>query len=734
MVSKYIEVVVPRAIDKVFHYVLPDGLKKKAEIGKRVLVPFSNRQLIGYITGFSDRPGVEKPKELIEILDDSPILDSELLELAKHLSELYLFPIGMVIKSILPTSLSSKKTLPALLVTAEDITESKVQELSTSQLPKFRSSEVQSTDTNLQYKGVLDEIIKRADSLTFSPFLLQADWENRWEIYLHVAEEMMKKNKKSILLVPEITLIPALIDKIKKRFSGRLALFHSGLTNKDKLIEWERMRKSKVDVVLGVRSAIFSPLKGLGLIVIDEEQDRSYKQEEGLRYNTREVAEIRARNNRALLIMGSLIPSVESFYGAENGRYKHLYLPKGNSAIPKDVELHLRPNIEIIDLRVSKNVDSQQSTVHSPQDLSRLNLHSLKTAGYRPLTKNRSPILTERLLIALGERIKRGERVLIFINRLGYSTSLLCSDCGFTLKCPNCDIPLPYYCSPANGERILYCYYCGHQEVPPILCPSCRGTRLYFAGTGIQKVEEEIKRSFPDARVLRIDRDTIRNKASYIEANQKIKEAEVIIGTQMVFRFKPLPPINMIGIISDSSLYLHIPDFRGSERTFQLLMQLSGLIEKNGEVLLQTFNPEHYALQYAQRYDYNGFYQREIGYRSGLNYPPFSHLIYVTLTGKQDERIKEASQGLVDILKKLLTVNSQQSTVHSPQTSVIEVLGPTRSPVSRIKGRYRWQVVIKESAVDSRQSTDRTYLREALRQWQKEPSSKGIEVEIDVNP
>lgn len=710
MVSKYVEVVVPRAIDKVFHYALPSDLKEKAVIGKRVLVPFSKGQLIGYITGFSDRPGVEKPKEVIEILDDSPILDRELLELAKHLSKLYLFPIGMVIKSILPTSLSSKKTLPALTVTAEHST---------------WFNQVECSDPNLQYKGALDEIIKRADSLTFSPFLLQADWENRWGIYLHVAEEMMKKNKKSILLVPEITLIPALIDKIKKRFSNRLALFHSSLTNKEKLIEWEKMRKSKVDVVLGVRSAIFSPLKGLGLIVIDEEQDRSYKQEEGLRYNTREVAEIRARNNRALLVLGSSVPSVESSYWAERGRYKYLHIPE----VDKDM-----PNIEVIDRRVPKSVDSQQSTAHSPQDLLRLNLHSLKTIDYRPLTKNRSPILTERLLIALGERIKRGERVLIFINRLGYSTSILCSDCGFTLKCPNCDIPLPYHCSPANGERILYCYYCGHQEVPPILCPSCRGTRLYFAGTGIQRVEEEIKRSFPEARVLRIDRDTIRNKASYIETNQKIKKAEVIIGTQMIFRFKPLPPINMVGIISDGSLYLHIPDFRGSERTFQLLIQLSGLIEKNGEVLLQTFNPEHYALQYAQRYDYNGFYQREIGYRSGLNYPPFSHLIYVTLTGKQDERIKEASQRLVDMLKKLSTVNSKQSTVHSPQTTVIEVLGPTRSPVSRIKGRYRWQVVIKESAVDSRQSTDRTYLKEALRQWQKEPSSKGIEVEIDVNP
>lgn len=476
------------------------------------------------------------------------------------------------------------------------------------------------------------------------------------EIYLKAATEAIRQGKQVLYLVPEIALTPQTLERARQRLGDQVALLHSNMSDGERYDQWFNINNKRANLVLGPRSALFAPFENLGLIIVDEEHESSYKQEEAPRYHTRTVVEKLAELTGAKVIFGSATPSLESFYAAQNGKYCYLGLKERFNQKPL-------PPVSIIDMR---------------EELQRGN-------------KN---ILSNSLYDAINQALSRREQVILLLNRRGYSTFVLCRDCGYSLTCPNCDVSLTYHLS----EQVLRCHYCDYRQPVPNLCPKCQSSRIRYFGHGTQKLEEELAGFFPKAKLVRMDLDSTSRKGSHYRIYQELTsgEVDILLGTQMVAKGLDLPRVTVVGVISADST-LNIPDFRAAERTFQLLTQVAGRAgrgNKVGRVIFQTYNPDHYSLQFAKDHDYLGFYQAEIERRRELKYPPFAEFVKIGFSGLNQEKVQEAATAFAQICRDLIGKN----TGHEDEKYFIELMGPAPALIPKIETKFRWQLLLKSNS------------------------------------
>ncbi|MDW4332238.1 primosomal protein N' [Staphylococcus saprophyticus] len=464
------------------------------------------------------------------------------------------------------------------------------------------------------------------------------------EVYLQTIEEVLNLNRQAMMLVPEIALTPQMVLRFKRRFGDEVAVLHSGLSKGERYDEWQKIRDSKARVSVGARSSVFAPFKNLGMIIIDEEHESSYKQEDYPRYHARDIAQWRSEYHQCPLILGSATPSLESFARAEKGVYELL-------SLPNRVNQQALPEVEIVDMREELN------------------------SGNRSMFSN-------QLRDAIQQRLDNQEQIVLFLNRRGYASFMLCRDCGHVPQCPNCDISLTYHKSTDQ----LKCHYCGHQEVPPNQCPNCESEHIRQMGTGTQRVEELLQEAFQEARIIRMDVDTTSRKGAHEKLLNDFGsgKGDILLGTQMIAKGLDFPNITLVGVLNADTM-LNLPDFRASERTYQLLTQVAGRAgrhEKEGQVLIQTYNPDHYAIKDVQENDYTAFFQKEMNYRKIGKYPPYFFLINFTIAHKEMKKVMEASKHIHKILLQHLTDKAL-------------VLGPSPAALSRINNEYRFQILVK---------------------------------------
>jgi len=504
-------------------------------------------------------------------------------------------------------------------------------------------------DQKVEYTPEQQEVIFEIDTALnageHAGFLLHGvTGSGKTEVYLETISRCLAQGREAIVLVPEISLTPQMVNRFKARFGDRVAVMHSRLSQGERYDEWRMIRDGKVSVVVGARSAIFAPFTNLGLIIIDEEHESSYKQEETPRYHTRDVAMKRAEYHKGVVVLGSATPAMESYDLAQRGKIGLLTMLKrvGDRPLPSTL---------IVDMR-------------------------------EELRDGNRTMFSRQLSQAIQDRLQRKEQIVIFLNRRGFSTFVMCRSCGHSLQCPHCDISLTYH----RNNRTVRCHYCGYAEVEPNTCPSCESNHIRFFGTGTQKVEEELSKHFPGIRVIRMDIDTTTQKGSHEKLLQQFREqqGDVLLGTQMIAKGLDFPKVTLVGVIAADTI-LGMPDFRAAEKTFQLLTQVAGRGGRHqlpGETIIQTYNPEHYSIQYAKTHDYQGFFSMEAKHRFEKGYPPFSRLILFTFSSPQVPlAIKKANEWAKKLRQTL--------------PSSVFILGPIASPIPRVKDRYRFQCVLK---------------------------------------
>jgi len=486
----------------------------------------------------------------------------------------------------------------------------------------------------------------------FRSFLLNGvTGSGKTEVYLRVAAHAMASGLSVLLLVPEIALITQTERRFRARFGEHVAVLHSGLSAGERLDQWARILKGEVRIAIGVRSAVFAPLSDLGVVIVDEEHDPAYKQEGGLHYSARDLAVVRAQQSRAVALLGSATPSLQSYYNVRCGKYTELTLPDRIEARPL-------PEIRTVDLRRCRDL------------------------------RGPGRFISVELNRALAETLGRGEQALLFLNRRGFANFPVCAACGAALRCRHCDITLTLH-QAANAYR---CHYCGFSLPATAACTACGDRQIKRLGLGTEKVEAAIRALFPEARVARMDRDTTRRRGDILRLLKGLREhaIDILIGTQMVSQGHDFPGITLVGIIC-ADLSLSFPDFRAGERTFQLLSQVAGRAgrgDRPGQVILQTYNPEHFSIRAACTQDFEAFYEREIGFRKALGYPPVTRLIQLRLSGRDARMTRRQALALGDELKTLQAAEPGFA-------EWIQILGPIEAPVSRIAGQFRWQILIK---------------------------------------
>jgi primosomal protein N' (replication factor Y) len=508
------------------------------------------------------------------------------------------------------------------------------------------------------------------------------------EVYLQAISEVITLGLKAIVLVPEISLTPQTIERFKSRFD-RVAVLHSSLTDRQRSDQWWDIKNGNADVVIGARSAVFAPLENVGLIVIDEEHENTFKQDTSPRYNARDVSMIRAELESALVVLGSATPSLESFYNASIGKYEYVTLKNrvGNKPLPR---------VEVIDMRHEK--------------------YRGKNLYY----------ISNYLELCMKQCLSKKEQVLLFLNRRGFSPFISCRRCGFVLKCKRCDISLTYH----KKKDAVICHYCFSDEPVPGECPECCSPGISFLGVGTERMEEDIRARFPRHKLLRMDSDTMRGRDSHEKALNAFRrgDIDILLGTQMIAKGLDFPNVTLVGVLSADTI-VNMPDFRAGERTFQLLCQVAGRTgrgPKGGQVIVQTYNPEHYSIKCAALHDYDGFAKKELEYRKQLYYPPYERLARIVLRGKNDLDVKKKS---IDIAEKLrgairLTAGVAQSDRHKDK---VEVLGPAPAPIARVKDNFRWHLIVKADNSEN--------LSTILKNIESENrNSKKVQIMIDVDP
>ncbi|MFC6255392.1 primosomal protein N' [Secundilactobacillus hailunensis] len=532
---------------------------------------------------------------------------------------------------------------------------------------------------NPDQNKAVSAICSATDHEQSETFLLEGvTGSGKTEVYLQAMANALSQGKQALMLVPEISLTPQIVGRVRGRFGKQVAVLHSGLSSGERFDEWRRIQRGEAQVVVGARSAVFAPLTHLGVIIVDEEHEGSYKQEDNPRYHARDVALWRGRYHHCPVVLGSATPSLESRARAEKNVYTRLLLPNR-------VNHQALPQVTIVDM-------TEELRHHKESNFSGVLLQALQT------------------------RLERGEQSLLMLNRRGYSSFVMCRDCGFVLQCPNCDISLTLH----MDTKTMKCHYCGHEEPIPHVCPNCHGHHIRYYGTGTQKVEQELTELLPTARVIRMDVDTTRRKGAHERLLKRFgdHQADILLGTQMIAKGLDFPDVTLVGVLNADTA-LGLPDFRASERTFQLLTQVSGRAgraSKPGQVFIQTYNPDHYAIQLAKTQNYEQFFGREMQLRHRGNYPPYYFAVKLTVSDVEE---RKAAEAMVKIVRQLKTILSPQAII----------LGPTPGAIARVNKRYYYQLVIKykrESQLDSA-------LFKILGQAQKQ-SRGGLQIAIDRNP
>jgi len=627
----------------------------------RVTVPFRNREVQGFVVALYDEKPQDLPeiKPVTEVLDVQPLIGPDVYELCRWISEYYMAPLGEVLKCALPPSIATKH------------------------LEQFDPGETRPHGLGAPLPLTPDqarafEEITRQDG--FRAVLLHGvTGSGKTEVYLQAVAHFQQLGRSALILVPEIGLTPQLGGRFRERFGPRLALVHSGLTRKQRIDEWLRIYKGLASIVIGTRSALFSPLRNLGIIIVDEEHESSYKQSEMPRYNARDSAVVRARMAHAVAVLGSATPSMESFRNAETGRYTYVKLPTR-------VEQRSLPEVEIVNMREEYVEEGRQT------------------------------IFSRRLLDGLSNRLDQREQAIILLNRRGYSMFLLCRRCGYSFECRACSVSMTYH---RTIHRLL-CHYCGLTRRPPKLCPECQSEYLYYVGEGTQQVEVKLRAEFPDARIGRIDRDTMRQARDFDRVLKDFREGkiDVLVGTQMVAKGHDFPNVTLVGVLS-SDAALSLPDFRAAEHTFQLLTQVAGRSGRGsipGQVVIQSYFPDHYAFRLAATHRFEEFYRREIHFRETMFYPPFTVLAGIMVQESSSERAATLAREISDYLD-------------GQRTPAIRILGPAPAALEKINRVYRHQLLVK--------SATRPPLRcllEKLRSYLEERKINPTRVIVDIDP
>jgi len=530
-------------------------------------------------------------------------------------------------------------------------------------------------------QSVLDEISKAITKESYSAFLLHGvTGSGKTEVYIRAMRATLALGKSALMLVPEIALTPMFSQRLREHFGDEVAIFHSSLQRGERFDEWNRVKSGDARIVIGTRSAVFAPIQNLGLIVIDEEHESSYRQQDSPYYSGRDTAIVRAQKESAVVVLGSATPSLESFQNARSGKYVYLSLPERIGSRPM-------ATAAIVDMR------------------SVFNRHG------------KPRVFSDELLEAIKQTHERGEQLIVLLNRRGYSSFVLCRSCGESVQCPNCDVTLTYH----RSERVVICHYCNHRQAVPSLCPHCGKNYIYFVGEGTEQLEELLKTEFPSLRIARIDRDTTSNRRRFEQSLRDFSEGrlDALVGTQMLAKGHDFPNVTLVGVVSvDAGLAL--PDFRAAERTFQLITQVAGRAgrgDRHGKVLIQTYHPDHYALRHACAQDYEGFYNEEIRYRQNHSYPPFVALASLLVHGPDLNKVRTDAQ---EVRKQLDLANRDRAS---------RILGPAPAPLARLKGEHRFQLLMKSSS--------RKRLREVADAALKAAADRGVNlrsVSLEIDP
>ena len=714
-------------IDRPFTYKVPEEFNNEIKIGQIVKVPFGkgNKTSEGFILNLKNDDNIKfKTKNIAAILVKDPVIDEDDINLIEFLREKTLCKYIDAFRLLIPVGImkgAKAKKKKVIVLKNEDLSNiknpdgyKKIVEFFKTNSGKYTKSELINEHSISQYKlnklienevlSIEEESVFRyndrvynndsAKTLTIEQeniireyinsddtmFLLKGvTGSGKTEVYMKLVERVLLEGKSAIILVPEIALTPQMIERFKGRFGVNVALFHSKLSDGERFDEWFRVKEGKAKVIVGARSAIFLPAKNLGLIIIDEEHENTYKSEQNPKYQTKEIAEYLSELKGCKVILGSATPSIETYYRALTGEMKLLEL---NSRVDNKP----MPPMKVIDMR-------------------------------NELKGGNKSLFSRELFIAIQERLKRKEQIILFLNRRGFSTFVSCRSCGYVFKCDECDISMTYH---KNG--LLICHYCGKTKREPRECPKCHSKYVKFFGAGTQRVEEEVKKYFNNVRILRMDVDTTRDKHSYERIYNTFKngEADILIGTQMVSKGLDFKNVTLVGILA-ADMSINIPDYRAAERTFQIITQVAGRAgrgDKQGEVLIQTYTPQHYSLQYAVNYDYEGFYEKEFTVRAMMKYPPFGKLLLINGTSKKEELLKNFMHKITMMIKPLV-----ESCLD------IEILGPIPCMISKVKENYRWQIVIK-GEFDSYFSKN---IKEILYDENKNVYND-IRISMDINP
>ncbi|MFH1665362.1 MAG: primosomal protein N' [Candidatus Omnitrophota bacterium] len=661
MPQQYVEIITGLPIDRTFQYKVTGRESYAPEVGKRVHVIFNARKRIGYIVAIEDRPMVENPLPLIDIIDASPIFTPDMIELARWIKDNYFCSWGEALEAMIPGALKHGKVKMSSRIEEED-------------------EEVVPTEPhvpNREQGGVIKDIVACIDRRVHEVFLLHGiTGSGKTEIYLQTMEAVLSRGKTGVMLVPEISLTPQTVERFMSRFGDRVAVFHSKMLQSAKFAEWKRIKDGEARVVVGPRSAVFSPFKDPGIFIVDEEHEPTYKQEDVPRYHAREVAIERARIAGVPVILGSATPSLESYYKAVKGEYRLVELTQRI----REKEL---PAVKLVDMRMEFD------------------------------TRTGRTIISRVMAEALRKDISKKQQALIFLNRRGFSTYVMCRKCGYVLKCAKCDSPMVYH----QGKKEMICHYCNRRMDPLRICPSCNGDYLMFKGSGTEKVEEELKKILPGARIGRMDSDTMAKRGAHGRILKEFKDhkIDIIVGTQMIAKGLDFPKVTQVGVIS-ADANLNLPDFRSGERTFNLITQVAGRAGRGdlgGEVIVQTYTPGHYAISLAAKHDFKGFYAREIEVRRELLFPPLVTLAKITLRARTEENVMKSAERMAEVLKKKIPG--------------VDMLGPVPSPMEKLRGYYRWNILIKAK---DRVSIVKE-LRTALKGFRK---GSGVFVAVDVDP
>jgi primosomal protein N' (replication factor Y) len=665
----FANIVVNRPIEGLFTYSIPESLKNDVKTGSVVEVSFGNKTVTGYVVGLSDKCDIDKIKPINSVIDETLCVDAEMLKLTKWISEYYYSSWGEAISAAIPGAL--KKS-----VSAKRRKKEKQDEI----INEFEF--IDGSDTHLtpnpEQQEALDSIMNSINSRIHKVFLLHGvTGSGKTEVYIQSIDHALGLGLSSIMLVPEISLTPQTVARFKARFGDKIAVLHSRLLGSKRISEWKRISSGEAKIIIGARSAIFAPVKNLGLVVVDEEHETSYKQEDTPRYHAREVAIKRAELSGAAVILGSATPSLESFYAAKNGKFTTVELPER-------IDSRLMPAVEIVDMR---------------EEMTRA---------------KKIPIFSQKLREWIGKDIAEKKQVILFLNRRGFSTFINCKKCGYVITCKRCSVSLTYH----FDKKKLICHHCNFNMAPPEICPECNSGYMKYWGLGTEKVESELHRFFPSAIIERMDADSTAKRGSHDRVLSKFKAGcvDIMIGTQMIAKGLDFPKVTLVGVISADTA-LNLPDFRSAERTFNLLTQVAGRAGRSdlgGRVIIQSYTPQHYAIQAAKTHDYNMFYDKEISLRKDMYLPPFCHMVILTLRGRKEERVFKASESLAADLKKEI------------KSKNIDILGPAPSPVSKMKGMYRWNIFLRSESAEN--------ITAILKKALKENKMQGIITTVDVDP